>query len=260
MIATRPSPLRHAPAALAVGLGLATLPGCADPDPGNLLVAPQLGPTDDCEQFGVATVRARLDPSGDDEFEAQEAACGSDLLFERLPAGRYSLLVEGVDADGLTIMDNGGDPDSVRISVPAGGEAEIPALLTATPAKLHVRWRLFLSEGVPAQCTHPDLTIAAFRVAAWDAVGDRLMEAELECEEPPDDNLGYHAIPDPDRLIRGTQVALVDVSPIDDRGDLVDGQSFDFQFEEPGPGRSLFFTVDCTLDACTQSTNPVDVP
>ena len=142
----------------------------------------------------------------------------------------------------------------------AGAEHEVSALLTATPAMLHVRWRLFLSEGVPAQCSHPDLDIAAFEISACDAVGDQLLKTEMDCGDPPDDNLGYHLVEDPDRAVKGTQVALVVVAPLDQDGNEVLDQSYAFEFEEPGPGRSRYFTVDCTLNECEQSMDPVDQP
>lgn len=230
--------------------------GCAEQEPGTLNVVPQLGPTNSCDQFGVVTVRATLD----EDLYVEEADCGEDLTFSELPAGRYDLRVEALDAEGLTIMDNGGDTESLRASIPAGAQAEADALLTATPAELNLRWRLFLSEGVPAQCSHPDLDIVGFRVSAWDAVGDLLHESEFRCDATPDDNLGYHRVEDPDRNVKGTAVSIVDVVPFDRNGDAVHDQSFDYSFDVPGPGRALYFTVDCTMNVCVKSPEPVNSP
>ena len=110
-----------------------------------------------------------------------------------------------------------------------------------------------------AKTAEPEIDIAGFRVVAWDGA-DLLSTAEFDCDRPPDDDTGFHLVEDPDRNIKGDRVDLVTIEPIDDAGDTLLSQNFDFSFEPPGPGRPGFFRIDCEKTLCEKVDGPVDAP
>ncbi len=242
------------PACLSLALLAA---GCAQDTSGGLALTVRLGPSEadaaGCAQFGVEQIRATL---GEGENALEETVpCGDEILFSDVTVGRWNLTVEAIDAEGFTVMDNGTEPE--RVEIVGGSVLDYTSDLTATPAKIYVRWEVNLG-GFPAQCDDPALEIATFDVEAWDDIGTRLHAHTFDCNAPV--NLvvgsGYRDVPDPDRLIRGNLLKSVTVTVRNDAGDVLPPTPQFVLDAPPGPGRILYLTVLCDDNACQSTGNP----
>ncbi|RMG93749.1 MAG: hypothetical protein D6705_17840 [Deltaproteobacteria bacterium] len=247
------------PLRLALGLSalLAALPACNQETSGGLALTVQLGPSEadaaTCSQFGVETIRATLGAGADALTE--EVPCGDEILFSDVTVGRWDLVVEAVDGEGFVVMDNGAEPE--RVEVVAGSVLEHTSELTATPAKVYVRWQVNIG-GFPSQCDDPAVETKTFTVEAWDDIGTLLHGHTFECDEPADPEVGsgYHLVPDPDRLIRGNLLREVSVTVADDAGDPLPPTPRFMLDAPPGPGRILYLTVLCDDNACQSTGTP----
>ncbi len=222
----------------------------------NVRLGPDTANAATCSQFDVQEIRATL---GDSEYEAS-GACGDDLVFSDVPAGRWDLAVEAIDSQGFTVLDNGADDE--RIEILAGSVIDHQSQLTATPAQVMVRWSVNLG-GFQAQCSDPMVETDRFRVEAWDDIGGRLAEHTFNCDDPADAEEGasYRVVPDPDRAIKGNLLSEVSVTVLRADGtELAPIPRFMLD-TPPGAGRKLFLTVSCDDNSC-QSTGdaPFDTP
>jgi hypothetical protein len=211
--------------------------GCADEGPGALIVPFTLGNSKTCDEVGVSRVRVVL---GNEAYE-EDADCGDgEVRVDDVPAGRYDLLVEGLAADGVTIMDNL-DNDDRRVEVVGdGATVELESvLLTDTPAQLLVRWDFGFSN-----CASAD--IAQFVFTAFETGGTSvLLEEEVDCDSESDAPNGFHLVPDPDRSLKGGLFGEANIS-----AKPATTTDLSFMFEPPGPGRPIYLSLECDDDGC----------
>jgi hypothetical protein len=233
--------------ALALTLLLAAPLGCSDPESGTLTVEYKLGSGDPaiCTDFDISGVRATL---GEEEF-IEEAPCGDPILISGIPAGKWDLLVEAVAPDGTVVMDN--EFAEERVEILAGSSTTVEPQLTATPARVYVRWSINL-DSFPAQCSDPAVETAQFRVQTWDASQNLLAEETFPCDAPTDPDAGsYRRLADPDRKIAGNQLDQINIEALDAAGaGLTPVPLFDLAGTPPGPGRAVYLTVECNDNAC----------
>jgi hypothetical protein len=231
---------------------LVSTAGCKDDtETGSLTVEYQLGKASNtCESESVETVQAML---GDGEYE-EDSPCDSDVMFTDIPSGTYSLLVQAIDNDGFAVMDNVDDEDTQQVEILGGSTREVEAQLAAAPARMYIRWALFLDD-FQADCD--EVTTKQFDVEVWDDADNMLLNDVIDCDAPTDEDRGgqYIRIPDPDRDIQGSAVVELDVQPQTAGGDAV-GDPVVFVFDPPGRGRELSFTLTCEDDVCTGSGDP----
>ena len=243
--------------ALPLALAGAALGGCTQETSGGLSVTVRLGPGEadatTCAQFDVQTIRATLGEG--ENAQVEEVACGDEILFADVTVGQWNLAVEAIDSEGFTVMDNGSEPERVEI---AGGQVvEHTSQLTATPARIYVRWQVNLAK-FPVQCDDPAVETKTFEVEAWDGIGTLLHSASFDCDAPADPEVGagYHLVPDPDRLVRGNLISEVSVTVRNDAGDPLPPTPRFILDEPPGPGRILYLTVVCDDNACQSTGMP----
>src|SRR5690349_19490371 len=104
------------------------------PNSGTLSVNYELGLQGTCAGFGVETVKVTLDEGEYEEEEACDPA--NPILLTGVAAGNYDVLVEGIDAEGFTVMDNIGGDDDDSVEVVGGSDKELDVTLGDSPAQV----------------------------------------------------------------------------------------------------------------------------
>lgn len=235
-------------AALALSAVSALASGCAeDEGKGTLIVPIILGPDRDCSEVGVDAVRISL---ADTEY-TNEVDCSDEspreVRLEKVPAGKYELVVEGIDVDGYTVMDNLADEARDRRVEVLGDGASVTApeaVLTSSPAIFELTVDFMASSCAASG-------IDSFEVRAFDNAVDQLLSYDLECD---DDSLGTTVIPDPGRDLDGDEFGDFTITPRDKSGAAVGSAlSPGMPFVPPGPGRIVSVTLlDCDENGCPE--------
>ncbi|MDH5672793.1 MAG: hypothetical protein OEZ06_11625 [Myxococcales bacterium] len=225
--------------------------GCnmGEGDDSGVLVAPfELGNRKDCQSLGIAAVRAELD--GGRVVEEVECEVGQ-VRFEPLAPGSYEIVLYGLDAEGIPVMDSlAAGPTEVDV-VGAGTTVVVdPAFkLTAAPAHLQLRWDLGFGSCDSTAIDH-------FGITAWSFDGSELLlETEVLCSMTGDGPDQYRLVPDLERELSGDEVGEVDIQAYDASGVTV-GDSVSFAFDAPGAGRSVKLSLSCDEGGCEGSGEP----
>jgi hypothetical protein len=223
-----------------------------DPATGSLSVAYRLGPGLACDSVDppIANVRITLDGDKYDE----EEACDPDapIVFTGVAAGNYDVLAEGIDAEGVTVMDNvAGLSADDKVEVVGGSDKEHNVTLADTPAQVQVRWTTFV-DGQFAQCAFA--TSKYFEVTAFHGANPFFDAYRFDCEVPP----GYQALPDPMREIDGKTLSAVVIRVLDENQDPIGDEMLFDDFDPPGPGRAVKIDITCDgPDGETECTGEV---
>lgn len=235
-------------------LGLAA---CADEEEsGNLTINYELGfSAAACADEGVIQIRATF-REGLDELEP----CNDQGEFtaSAIPAGTYSkFLMEGIDAEGITIYDSLGDPDARPAKVVGGSTRTHDVSLSPTPAQIQLRFRLFDENGDPftGQAASP---VTEFEVIAADNDSElhrhTFKVAQLQ-------SASGNVVPDEGRDINGERLSQVRIDYTVGGSDMtvgVQGGGMVFSFAPPGHGRVVDITVECLGEACTGTLEATD--
>ena len=222
--------------------------GCGEDeasDEGVLVVPFELGNRKECKDLGIVGVRIELD---DGEI-SQEVDCeAGEARFNLLDPGRYDVVAYGVDEEGVAVMDSLADgPLTVDV---VGRDTTVvldpPAMLTAAPAKLLLRWQFGFGSCESA-------AVGGFTVSAWRADGgELLMEADVPCDMPGQGREQYRLVPDEQRDLSGDSVGEVDVQPYD-VNDIAMGDPTTFAFDPPGAGHEVKLSLTCNGGGCDGS-------
>ncbi|KIG12387.1 hypothetical protein DB30_01509 [Enhygromyxa salina] len=240
-------------AVLGVGLAASSLLGCApDKGPGSLVVSYVLGNSKTCAELGIEDMRAELVQGPADNTtvvysEDLPCAADSDIIFEGLEPGIYSLVVEGYDSNGVATLDNLGEPASARaVEIFEAAETSTDVSLTARPAKLEIAWRL----GVGGFGNCGSEGIDRLRITAYQVGGStELLQTELDCELTSDGNNGYRTVPDPERALNGALLGEVGIQPLSASGSPV-GTAAKFTFMPVGAGYPVRLNIECSAAGC----------
>jgi hypothetical protein len=233
-----------APLALAF---LCCAAGCADDnDPGNLTISYALGFNEQtCEAAGVVNVRANLNEIS----QIDPCSDTGDMLVSGVPARTYNdFLVEGVDAEGITIFDSLDMSNPQSVTVHSGASQVVDTVLTATPAKISVVLALFDENMNPYLGTDTS-PVTAVEVIALRGGGSSLHSHEFIVAESSNPLI----VPDEGRAIAGDLVNGVRINYTANNADLtvmVDGAA-SFSFDPPGHGRLVELRVECLGEVCT---------
>lgn len=215
--------------------------GCGnDPQSGNLNVSYKLGFANNCMAFDVPIETVRVTVGNN--IASAEAPCDPNepITLSGVKAGTHDLLVEAIDAEDYVVMDNVAAPDEDdRVEVHGGSSTDVDADLAATPATLRFRWAILVDD-FPSMCSQ--VPLAFFQITAYENNQTGLLFGphEFECELP---DPGYNAIPDPDREINGSDIDGISVEVQDAQNNML--STVPFEFDPPGPGRVLDFTITC---------------
>lgn len=237
---------------LFLGLLQGACAGDAIPARGSLIIPYVLGNQLSCDdpQVGVKRIRARLN----DEVYEQEVACGtpSEVRFDEVDAGQWQLTVEGLDANGVIVMDNRHQEALPVVEVLGDGTVStaMPVELASVPAHVFLRW----SEGF-SDCE--GLGIDRFLVSIWDTSGTTaLMRGEISCATRPNAPQDYRRLEDPQRRIHGSTMQSLRVQAVN-RESVPIGQPASFNLATPpGAGYSVLVSLDCGQDGCLPGQDP----
>jgi hypothetical protein len=206
------------------------------PNSGTLSVSYELGLQGTCAGFGVATVKVTLD---DGEYEEEEPCDPANpILLTGVAAGNYDVLVEGIDAEGITVMDNIGGDDDNSVEVVGGSDKELDVTLGDSPAQVQVRWLKFVN-GEPAECAF--IATKYFEVTAYHDATQFPNSNVFDCSVPP----GYQTLPDPDRVIDGNTLNGVRVRVLDESEEQIGDDLVFAGFDPPGAGRVVQIDITC---------------
>lgn len=194
----------------------------------SLRVPYQLGAGLGCEQAKVSTVRVVLGAAREQVFEQACDGLG-ELSLAGVQKGTWPIAVEGVDAQGATIMGSKVQNPDARVEVIGDGAVTQKMTLANLPAKIEIRWNLGFGD-----CA--SFNLGDFQVGAWDVSGaTQLMGAAINCNEPMIADM-YRALPDPNGALNGANLKFITIQPR-----LTDGQAMGPLLRAelktpPGPG------------------------
>lgn len=245
--------MRITPFASLLCLTALVAPACGGDEPSGSLIVPfVIGADVPCSTVGVTDVTVQLvshpQDGGEPQMFEEKVACeDKQAVFDSLDAGRYDVVAKGIDAEGVVIVDNGGkDPvDSAEVTSGAENTAETVSMST-TPATVEVRWSI---GGGFVQCSSIQTT--DFRVSLFEDGGANLLHQHtFKCDDMGD-AMGYHLVMDEGRDIKGDQLELIKIEPLDSGG-KVNGMAASFMFMPPGHGRTVKVSsnVTCAADTC----------
>jgi hypothetical protein len=231
---------------------VALLGGCQhEADPGSLVINYVLGNSKMCGELGIERLEVTVFQGS---LEAptvmftDEELCtdDGDLSVVDIDPGVYSVAVTGFDSNYVAIFDNMGQPTAERtIEIFEGAQATLDANLTARPAELLIGWRL--GEGGFSNCGA--VGIDHFDIIAYEEGGGSvLIETSLDCDLAGDE-MGFRAVPDPNRELNGTRFGEVGITARDASGAMV-GEPAPFIFMPVGPGYQVKLRIECTETGC----------
>ena len=243
-----------ATAALLLGAGCNN-----DPGSGTLTINYQFGAIgSSCSAEGVTTVRVSVGG------EVEEEACSDDgeITLSGVGAGNYNdLVVEGIDAEGITVRDNlGNDEDDEAVEVIGGSSTDKDVFLYPTPAEIELTLVLLDEDGLQLPSLDTSL-IESFTVRATEGTNNLLLDSEVVIA---DLTSARTIVPDPDRQLNGEEVNTVvinavvngNVVPID--GDPSTTAIDNFTFDAPGHGRLIEIRIECEGSICTGTVQSTD--
>lgn len=171
----------------------------------SLRVPYQLGAGLSCEQAKVNTVRVVLGAAREQVFEHSCDNLG-ELALVGVQKGTWPIAVEGVDAQGATIMGSTVQSPKARVEVIGDGAITQKLTLANLPAKIEIRWNLGYGD-----CA--SFNLGDFQVGAWDVSGaTQLMGAAIPCNAPMIADM-YRAVPDPAGALNGANLKVITVQP-----------------------------------------------
>lgn len=214
---------------------------------GTLVVPFELGNRRSCESFDVERVRGELVEGSD---YVDEVRCDTgQLRFQGVRAGNYRVRLYGLDEEGVAVMDNRLDDETLLKVIGHGNTvvADRPVKLTRTPAHMYLRWTFGFG-------TCKSAGISGFAISVWRSDGSELLlETELDCELDGEGPEGYREVSE--RGLIGDQIGEVTVQPLDTAGFEI-GDPVVFEFMAPGAGRDIKLSVTCEDTNCTGSGEP----
>jgi len=251
-----PASLRSLAALAGAALTSLAVVSCGGADPiGGLRIPFTLGANVDCSTVGVEQVRmtATLIEDGDGSgitFE-ESAPCGAgEVTLNNVDIGTYNITAEGLDPNGLIILDNLDPGGTVQAEVLEGqtNSADSVTLLPA-PAVLRLRWSLNV-DGFQAMCQ--EVTTAKFTVETYKADGlKQLTSHTFGCDDPADSEGQHRTMPDLERALAGDEVAIVHITPKDANNTAIGDVTQVCLASPPGYGQEIRVTIACDNDVCS---------
>ncbi len=240
-------------ARLSLAAAVLTGAGCNnDPGDGTLTISYTFGiGGSSCAAEGVNTIRVRF---GDEERE-ETCQDEGEIILSGVPAGNYSdFVVEGIDAEGVTIRDNLDTPTGDEaVEVIGGSSTTIDVTLTPTPAQIQITF--FLNDANGLQLPSLDASeIDEFEVAAAEGTNAALLVTSIDVGTLDSAQV---IVPDPDRDLDGERLDTIVISYDGGSGEVqVDGDpdtmgTQPFTFDPPGDGRLVQILVTCNGADCS---------
>ncbi len=234
---------------LTTAIACVFLASCKGEESGSLQLSFQLGSGKSCDEFGIERVEAILTNDGDDYDETVSCDKG-EIRFNDVEPGTYNLKLFGYDSDRVAVKDS----ESQKTTVKSGETTTIEQSirLLDSPAKLKVRWDFDFSD-----CKTEG--IGGFYITAFSSDGSDVLfdQQNTLCDSEPDDDDGYHTIPDPDRDLKGDDFGEVEIQPYDANSAPL-GDAITFTFDSPGPGGEIKLSLSCDDTGCVSSGEPDD--
>jgi hypothetical protein len=229
--------------------GLLFTPGCSDDaGPGHIVIPYKIGAGLSCDDLGVTKVRATLT-----EDISDDAPCeNGEVRIDDVPPGSYDLLLQGLDGNGVAIVDNGAHDDRVEIIGDGSTVTADEINMSLAPAKLWIRWDFDY-----VTCDTVDFTDIEIEAYA-NGGGLLLHDSSFDCDADPEEGMsGYHLFEDDSRNLVGDALDTVIVAPVDASGAPV-GPEMSFSFEPVGHGYPVEISLRCDENGCDCSEKNAD--
>jgi hypothetical protein len=235
---------------------LVAVAACNNATPtGNLEVAFEIGsgvPCDNVEDINIKLIKpgtvADADGAIEPTAEVSVACSAGKALLTSVEAGNYQVIVEGTDAEGTIVVDNGLTAETDLAEVLEGSDTSAGTIkLSPTPAKLLMRWAF---NGFLTQCTQIPLT--NFEVIAYKNAGKSpIAMGTFACDAAADADDSYRTFPDEARDLDGEELDSIEIVPQDATGNPV-GDRVVYNITPPGAGKTvkLTFSTECTEAMC----------
>lgn len=229
-------------------------PACAEDEPYGALTIQYgfRGISRTCAQADIATVAVTLD--GD---YTETAACDltSGITLASVPARNYAmLLVEGINADGIIVMDNLAPPiTDESVEVLGDTTQTIAVELSPTPARVRLSFNVLTETGFP-YAPQEAPAIRSFVVDALENQGTSPLHTH-EFVYALLTSVQNVPVPDPSRLVSGDDIDAITVDIVTQDGRTVD--TLEFVFTPPGPGRNIDVAIQCQGESCTGTVSGV---
>lgn len=220
--------------------------GCVEEDQsGTLTINYRFGGlSNSCADEAVEEVRVSLDGT---EFAEEPCDESEGITLPSVPAKPYgSLLVEGIDAEGVTIRDNLDAPhDDESVEVLGGAAQSKDVQLSPTPALLRFRFIVLDEDGAPYPPA-ATIPIKSFDVNAYEDGGNSLLLSHqfvyAQLQSTTVDT------PDPDRDLNGEDLDAITVDIVDQQNASV--EELQWEITPPGAGRLVLVEINCRGTTC----------
>ncbi len=239
-------------APLAAAAALLGPAGCNnDPGSGTLTINYQFGiGGSTCANEGVETIRV----SFGDETETEPCNDDGQLVLSGVPARNYNdFVVEGIDAESITVRDNLAAPaGDESIEVIGGSSQDVDVTLTPTPASIELTFVL-LDEDELQLPSLDSSVVESFDIRAAEGTNAALLDSSVAVDDLTSAKV---IVPDENRSLDGERVDTVVINYTANGNDgQVDGDPMmagaqPFSFEPPGDGRLIQIRITCIVDAC----------
>ena len=235
-------------------LGLA---GCADEEQsGNLTITYSLGLSQaSCGDEGVVQMKATFKEGVDEDEPCNDEG---EFTASGIPAGNYTqFLMEGIDAEGVTIYDSLGDDNARPMKVVGGSTQTADVQLSPTPAQVRVSFNL-LDENGFAYTGQAESPVTEFEVIAGD--DDSILHQHVFVVAQLDGPVN-NIVPDEGRDINGERLNQVQIRATangDEMPVMVEDAGNVFEFDPPGHGRLVDIIVRCEAEVCTGTLEGIE--
>lgn len=249
------SPARWARVGALVCAGL-VLPSCQEDEQfGTLTIRYGFaGISRSCVQADIATIRATLD--GEHEHD-DICDLNAGITLTSIPARAYAMMtVEGVNAEGITVMDNLGPPvTDESVEVLGDTTQTVDVQLSPTPAQIRFSFSVLGADGLPYAPQEVPV-IRSFYARALENDGT-LSLRDYEFVYAQLASVRNLVLPDPMRQIADDDVDALTVEVYAQDNRVL--SKLEFQFVPPGPGRFIDVYVECRGEICTGSVAGVEL-
>lgn len=206
-----------------------------------------------CDAAGVVRVTAVLDNG---EYQIETECARYEATFENIPEGTHSLALYGLNAAGITVVDNlANGPTTVDIVAFTETAPPSPLILSESTVLLQARWDLDWGS-----CSSRE--IAYFQAKVFDPDGTVILESLVACDTVGTGPDEFRTIPDPRRALVNPAIDHIEVQAMKNKKQS-SGENFLLLFDDvtvPGPGQAISLSFKCREWGCFVSGTGCDLP
>lgn len=206
-----------------------------------------------CDAAGVVQVLAVLDEG---EYQIETDCTRYEAILENIPEGPHSLALYGLNAAGVTVVDNLAEGlETVDIVAFTETTTASPLVLRESPVILQARWDLDWGS-----CASRG--IEYFEAKVFDTNGKEILKSLISCSTPGSGIGEFRTMPDPKRTLVNPSIERIEVQPLKNKTKPL-GDSYRLVFDKltvPGPGEAISLSFKCLEDGCYLPGNGCGLP